>query len=71
MAHTVRDQPREDAKAKMTIHSDYLKKLTKGTPILYVREGNNSDELLRLIDEKKGTSVIVLSAYNQSEIAGT
>ena len=39
----MREEAREEAEAKMAIHADYVKKLTNGTPILYVREGDIRD----------------------------
>jgi len=66
----MREEAREEAEAKMGIHADYVKKLTNSTPILYVREGNISDELLNLIDEEHDISLLVLGADIRAETAG-
>ena len=66
----MREEAREEAEAKMAIHADYVKKLTKGTPILYVREGDIRDELLELIEQEHEISLLVLGADTQSETAG-
>ena len=66
----MREEARKEAEAKMAIHADYVKKLTNGTPILYVREGDIRDELLELIDQEHEISLLVLGADTQSETAG-
>ena len=66
----MRQEAREEAEAKMAIHAAYVKELTNGTPILYVREGEISDELLNLIDDEHDISLLVLGADTQSETAG-
>jgi len=66
----MRAEARENAEAKMAIHADYAKNLTKGTPVLYVREGDIKDELLALIDEEPDISLLVLGADTKSENAG-
>ena len=44
--------------------------LTGEIPVLFVREGDTSDELLALIDEEPSISLLVLGADTQSETAG-
>lgn len=66
----MRAEAREEAEAKMAIHASYAQELTGELPILYVREGEISDELLTLIDEEKQISLLVLGADTQSETAG-
>lgn len=66
----MREEAREEAEAKMAIHADYVKDLTSNTPILYVREGDISDELLSLIEEEHDISLLVLGANTKSETAG-
>ena len=64
------DSIREDAEAKIAIHADYVKKLTNGIPILYVKERVFSNEFRRLINEEKDMRLLVLEADTQSESAG-
>ena len=54
----------------MIIHAEYTKGLTSEIPVLFVLEGDNSDELLTLIDEEPSISLLVLGADTQSETAG-
>jgi hypothetical protein len=66
----MRAEAREEAEAKMSVHADYVQALTKGTPILYVREGDIKDQMLTLIDEEQDVSLLVLGADTKSETAG-
>ena len=66
----MRQEAREAAEEKMTIHAEYAKGLTGEIPVLFVREGDTSDELLALIDEEPSISLLVLGADTQSETAG-
>ena len=66
----MRQEAREAAEEKMTIHDEYGKGLTGEIPVLFVREGDTSDELLALIDEEPSISLLVLGADTQSETAG-
>lgn len=66
----MRQEAREAAEERMTIHAEYAKGLTGEIPVLFVREGDTSDELLALIDEEPSISLLVLGADTQSETAG-
>ncbi len=66
----MRAEAREEAEVKMAVHANYVQKLTNGTPILYVREGDIKDQLLTLIDEEHDVSLLVLGADTTSETAG-
>ena len=66
----MRQEAREAAEEEMTIHAEYAKGLTGEIPVLFVREGDTSDELLTLIDDEPSISLLVLGADTQSETAG-
>ena len=66
----MRQEAREAAEEKMTIHAEYAKGRTGEIPVLFVREVDTSDELLALIDEEPSISLLVLGADTQSETAG-
>lgn len=66
----MREEAREAAEQKMTIHAEYAQGLTGEIPVLFVREGDARDELLALIDEEPSISLLVLGADTQSETAG-
>ena len=61
---------REDVEAKLPIHADYVKKLTNGIPILYVKERVFSNEFRMLINEERDMRLLVLGADTPSESAG-
>ena len=66
----MRAEAREQVEASMATHADYAKRLTGEIPILYVREGEVGDELLELIAEEEGISLLVLGANTESDSAG-
>ena len=66
----MRAEARVEAEANMAIHATYTQELTGDMPILYVREGEIRDELLKLIDEEEQISLLVLGADTKSETAG-
>ena len=66
----MRQEAREEAEAKMAIHAEYAKDLTKQTPMLYLREWEIREELLNLIDEEPDISLLVLGADTNSDSAG-
>ena len=66
----MRQEAREAAEEKITIHAEYAKRLTGEIPVLFFREGDTSDELLALIDEEPSISLLVLGADTQSETSG-
>jgi nucleotide-binding universal stress UspA family protein len=66
----MRQEAREAAEEKITIHAEYAKALTGEIPVLFFREGDTSDELLALIDEEPSISLLVLGADTQSETSG-
>ena len=66
----MRQEARQAAEEKMTIHAQYAQGLTGEIPVLHVREGDTSAELLLLIDEDPTISLLVLGADTKSETAG-
>lgn len=61
---------REAAEEKMIILAEFAKGLTGEIPVPFVLKGDNSDELLTLIDEEPSISLLFLGADTQSETAG-
>ena len=66
----MRAEAREEAETKMAIHADYARDLTGETPVMYVREGDEREELLTLIDDELQISLLVLGADTKSDTAG-
>jgi nucleotide-binding universal stress UspA family protein len=56
------EERRAEAERRLQELSAYVQNLMGDTPILYVREGLARDELLKLLDEEPGISVLLLGA---------
>jgi len=56
------EEAREGAEQLLAKRSGEVKDIAGSTPILYLRRGRPSDELLALIDEEPSISVVVLGA---------
>ena len=66
----MREEARQDAEALLGQLSIRVAELYGQIPIIYVREGSTTDELLNLIDEEPSISVLVLGANTQGESPG-
>ncbi len=64
------DEAREQAEQLLAKLSSEVKDIAGSTPILYLRTGRRSDELLALIDEEPSISVLVLAAGTGREGPG-
>ena len=58
----MKDEARQQAEATMQKMATEVSKLSGKMPILYFREGDRRDELLNLIQEEPGISILVLAA---------
>lgn len=58
----MRDEARQQAEATMQKMATEVNKLSGKMPMLYFREGDRRDELLKLIQEEPGISILVLAA---------
>lgn len=58
----MREERRQEAEARMQELAAQVQELSGLMPMLYVREGTVRDELLKLLDEEPGISVLVLAA---------
>jgi nucleotide-binding universal stress UspA family protein len=59
-----------EAEALLQKLGDQVQQISGEQPIIYVREGDARDELLALIDEQPGISILVLAAGTGSEGPG-
>lgn len=62
VAEKMRDEEREEAERVLHALAADVNRLTGLMPVLYVREGNPSDEILGLISEEPQISILVLGA---------
>jgi nucleotide-binding universal stress UspA family protein len=58
----MREERRAEAEQRLQELSTQVQTLSGEMPILYVREGNVREELLKLIDEEPSISILVLAA---------
>lgn len=58
----MQEEARQQAEQTLQRHAAEAQKLAQAMPVLYVREGQRRDELLKLIAEEPSISVLVLGA---------
>ncbi|WP_119303792.1 universal stress protein [Dongia deserti] len=58
----MKDEARQQAEATMQKMATEVNKLSGKMPMLYFREGDRREELLKLIEEEPGISILVLAA---------
>lgn len=66
----MREEAREAAEESLTKLSAEVNALTGKMPVLFVREGIRSEELLKVLEEEPGISILVLAASNEPEGPG-
>ena len=66
----VREERREEAERLVEKLSAEVKDISGTLPVVHIREGRRSDELLALIDEEPSISILVLAAGTGAEGPG-
>jgi nucleotide-binding universal stress UspA family protein len=66
----MREEQRAEAEQKLQKLAREVNASTGAVPILYIREGDRRDELMALIDEEPGISILVLGAGVEPEGPG-
>jgi len=66
----MREEARQEAEAVLQRLSDEVVRLGGSIPVLFVREGDRADELLKLIEEERSISIVVLAAGTGREGPG-
>jgi nucleotide-binding universal stress UspA family protein len=66
----MREEKRQEAEALLAKLSAEVKDLAGSMPVMHIREGRRRDELLKLIDEEPGISILVLAAGTGPEGPG-
>ena len=64
------DERREEAEEMIQVVSSVVQKLSGSMPVIYIREGKLTDELMELIEQESGFSVLVLGAATGSGSEG-
>ena len=66
----VREEQRQAAEQVLSKLATEVKDLAGSMPVMHIREGRRRDELLKLIDEEPGISILVLAAGTGPEGPG-
>ncbi len=66
----VREEKRQAAEALLSRLSAEVQERAGSMPVMHIREGRRRDELLKLIDEEPGISILVLAAGTGPEGPG-
>jgi nucleotide-binding universal stress UspA family protein len=66
----MQQERREEAEARLQDLSAKANKLSGAVPILYVREGERAEELIKLLHEDESISIVVLGASAKGEGPG-
>jgi len=64
------DERREEAEEMLQVVASVVKQRSGRTPVIYIREGKLTDELMKLIREEPDISVLVLGADTAQEGPG-
>lgn len=66
----MREERREEAEEMLQVVASVVQKRTGTTPVIYIREGTITEELISLVDEETSISVLVLGAATGPEGPG-
>lgn len=64
------EERREQAEEMLQVVSTVVRKISGSTPVVYIREGKLTDQLMRLLAEEEDLSVLVLGASTGAENSG-
>ncbi len=62
VSRLIKEESRQQAEALMQRMAAEVQKLSGAMPVLYFREGDRRDEVMKLIDEEPSISILVLGA---------
>ena len=62
VSRLIKEESRQQAEALMQKMAAEVQKLSGGMPVLYFREGERRDEVMKLIDEEPSISILILGA---------
>mgnify|MGYP003665124157 FL=1 len=66
----MREEAREEAEEMLNVVASVVQKRTGHLPVLYIREGKIREEVVKLISEEDGISLLVLGASSNAEGPG-
>ena len=66
----MREEARQEAENLLRVNSEWVHELTGHNPVVYLREGDPKTELIKLIDEEKEISILILGADTSGDTMG-
>lgn len=70
VGHLMAEERREQAEELLQVVSSVVQKLAGTTPVIYIREGNLTEQLMHLLESEPDLSVLVLGAATGSDGPG-
>ena len=70
VGHLMAEERREQAEEMLQVVSSVVQKLSGSTPVVYIREGKVTDQLMHLLATEKGLSILVMGAAAGSDQPG-
>ena len=70
VGNLMKEERRAEAEEMLRVVSAVVQRRTGAMPMIYIREGNITDELLKLIEEERSISLLVLGASTGPEGPG-
>jgi nucleotide-binding universal stress UspA family protein len=70
VGHLMAEERREQAEELLQVVSSVVQKLSGTMPVIYIREGNLTEQLMHLLESEPDLSVLVLGAASASEGPG-
>ncbi len=71
VGHLMAEERREQAEEMLQVVSSVVQKLSGTMPVIFIREGELTEQLMRLIETERDLSILVLGAAAGSEQAGS
>ena len=71
VGHLMAEERREQAEEMLQVVSSVVQKLSGTTPVIFIREGELTEQLMHLIETEPDLSILVLGAATRSEQAGS
>jgi len=68
--HLAREEQRQEAEVLLQSLSAEVQEICGKTPVLHIREGDVKDELIKLMDEDRSISILVLAAATKGKSPG-
>jgi nucleotide-binding universal stress UspA family protein len=71
VGHLMAEERREQAEEMLQVVSSVVQRLSGTTPVIFIREGSLTEQLMHLLESERDLSILVLGAAPHSEEAGS